>query len=100
MTRKMEKGIWPMVLYLDYIVLAIDTFPVGKGEGGRGGEGGGDGEGEGDIDIMNTTCDKHCYILPIDCILIALDAHMSSHSGSGPGTIAIMAAYMCMKGNQ
>ena len=26
------------------------------------------------------------YILPIDCLLIALDAHMLSHNGYGPGT--------------
>jgi len=26
------------------------------------------------------------YILPTDCILIALDAHMFSHNGYGPGT--------------
>ena len=28
------------------------------------------------------------YILPIDCLLIALDAHMRSHNGYGPGTRA------------
>ena len=26
------------------------------------------------------------YILPIDCLSIALDAHMLSHNGYGPGT--------------
>ena len=26
------------------------------------------------------------YILPIDCLLIALDAHMFSHNGYEPGT--------------
>ena len=25
-------------------------------------------------------------MLPIDCLLIALDAHMFSHNGYGPGT--------------
>ena len=64
------------------------------------------------------------YILSIDCLLIALDAHMFSHNGYGPGTkgqgavgqdlgdptpwaldlgpgpISIMAAHMCIKGNQ
>ena len=28
------------------------------------------------------------YILIIDCLLIALDAHMFSHNGYGPGTRA------------
>ena len=28
------------------------------------------------------------HILPIDCLLIALDAHMFSHNGYGPGTRA------------
>ena len=28
------------------------------------------------------------YILPIDCLSIALDAHMLSHNGYGPGTRA------------
>ena len=67
-----------------------------------------------------------CYILPIDCLLIARDAHMFSHNGYGPGTraqgpkaavpqvpaqqllgpgfgpgpISIMAEHMCIKGNQ
>ena len=27
------------------------------------------------------------YILPIECPLIGLDEHMSSHSGYGPGTM-------------
>ena len=27
------------------------------------------------------------YRLPIDCLLIALDAHMFSHDGYGPGSI-------------
>ena len=29
-----------------------------------------------------------CHILPIDCLLIALDAHMFSHSGYEPGSRA------------
>ena len=29
-----------------------------------------------------------CYILRIDCLLIALDAHVFSHIGYGPGTRA------------
>ena len=65
----------------------------------------------------------HHYILPIDCLLIALDAHMFSHDGYGPGTkaqgaaapgpgpaapwalvlgpgpISIMAEHVCIKGN-
>ena len=61
------------------------------------------------------------YTLLIDCLLIALDAHMFSHNGNGPGTwaqgprsvldilgslgpgpgpISIMAEHMCIKGNQ
>ena len=63
-------------------------------------------------------------MLPIDCLLIALDAHMFSHNGYvlgtkaqgavgrglgdpaawalglGPGPISIMAEPMCIKGNQ
>ena len=26
-----------------------------------------------------------CHMLPIDCLLLALDAHMLSHHGYGPG---------------
>ena len=56
-------------------------------------EGGGesDGEGEAYIDVLNTTCKKQDYLLyiayrlPIDFLLIALDAHMFSHNGYGPG---------------
>ena len=64
------------------------------------------------------------YILPIDCLLIALDAHIFSHNGYGPkaqraaapgpgpgpaapwalglgpGPISIKAEHMCIKGNQ
>ena len=29
-----------------------------------------------------------CYILHIDCLMIALDAHMFSHTGYGPGNRA------------
>ena len=60
-------------------------------------------------DIANT--------LLIDCLLIALDAHMFRHNGHGPGTkdtrargrtslglgprpISIMAEHLCIKGNQ
>ena len=76
------------------------------------------------------TCNKQDYLLyiayclPIDCLLIALDAHMLSHNGYGPetkaqkllgrglgarsfwalglgpGPISIMAEHMCIKGNQ
>ena len=37
-----------------------------------------------------TYCILHItdYILPIDCLSIALDAHMLSHNGYGPGTRA------------
>ena len=38
------------------------------------------------MDVMITIS---CYILPIDCLLIALDAHMLSHNGYGPGTRAL-----------
>ena len=64
--------------------------------------------------------------MPTDCLLIALDAHMFSHNGYGPGTrtqgpkaagpgpgdlsfwalcpvpgpVSIMAEHMCIKGNQ
>ena len=59
------------------------------------------------------------YILPIDCLSIALDAHMLSHNGHGPGTrarcprsvpgilgssgpgpISIIAEHMGIKGNR
>ena len=33
-----------------------------------------------------------CYILPFNCLLAALDAHMFSHNGYGPGTKAQGAA--------
>ena len=39
-------------------------------------------EGEGDMDVVITI---PCYILPIDCLLITLGAHMLSHNGYGPG---------------
>ena len=63
-----------------------------------------------------------CYILPIDWLLIALDAHMISHNGYGPGDhkllgrglgarsfwtpglgpgpISITAEHMCITANQ
>ena len=41
--------------------------------------------GEGGIDLIDTIT---CYILPIDCLSIALDAHMLSHNGYGPRTRA------------
>ena len=49
------------------------------------------------------------YIMAIDCLLIALDAHMFSQNGCGPGAqdkglgpgpISIMVENMCIKGNQ
>ena len=55
------------------------------------------GEGEGDIDVIITIT---CYILHIDSLLIALDAHMFSHNGYGAGPISIIAEHMCIKGNQ
>ena len=54
----------------------------------------GEGEDEGDIDVIITTYNKQDYLLYIayrlliDCPLIALDAHMCSHNGYGPGTKA------------
>ena len=68
---------------------------VGEGEGR--GRGGGEGEGEADIDVINAIA---CYVLPIDCILIALFANIFSHNGYGPGHISIMAEHTCVKGNQ
>ena len=59
--------------------------------------------------VINTTCDKPCYILPIDCLLVAycllaIDAHMlrynmslSNSLGIGPGPISMMAEH---KGKQ
>ena len=47
------------------------------------GEGESEGEGEADIVYINTIT---CCILPIDCLLVALDAHIFSHNGYGPGT--------------
>ena len=35
---------------------------------------------------MNVTSKVTCYLLPIDCLLIAPVAHMFSHNGHGPGT--------------
>ena len=52
--------------------------------------------GEGDMDVIITIT---CYILHIDCLSIALDAHMVD-MGPGPGPISIMAERMCIKGNQ
>ena len=49
------------------------------------GEGDGEGEGAGDMDVIITNT---YYILPIDCLLIALDADMFSHNGYGPGVPA------------
>ena len=59
-----------------------------------------------------------CYILASDCLLVALDAHMFSHDGCGPGTkdqglgarsfwalglgpgpISIGTEHICIKGN-
>ena len=37
---------------------------------------------------MHLYIDTTYHILPIDCLLIALDAHMFSHNGYGPGTKA------------
>ena len=48
----------------------------------------GEGESDMDVKIRNT-----CYILPIDCVLIALDAHMFSHNGyggTGPGGLQLL----------
>ena len=41
----------------------------------------GEGEGEGDIELIISIT---CYILSIDCLLIALDVHMLSHNGYVP----------------
>ena len=94
----------------------------GEGEG----EGQGEGEGEGDMDVRIAITCYIAYRLPIDCLLIALDANMFSHNGYGPGTldpgpkaavpqvpaqqllgpgpgfrvISIMAEHMCIKSNQ
>ena len=62
---------------------------------------------------------RYIYIAYIYCLLIALDSHIFSHIGYGPGTraqapkaavlqalvlgpgpISIMADHMCIKGNQ
>ena len=41
-------------------------------------------EGERDMDVtISTTCYIYIYILPIECLLTALDAHMFSHNGYG-----------------
>ena len=73
---------------------------------------------------MDVTIRLTCCILLIDCLLIALDAHMFSHNGygprlrapkllgrdlgdrsfwalgPGPGPIPIMAEHMGIKGNR
>ena len=56
------------------------------------------GEVGGYRDILNISY----YILHIDRLVVALDAHMLSHNGYGPepGPISIMAAHMCIKGDQ
>ena len=54
------------------------------------------------------TCNKQenllyiVYILPTDCLLIPLYAHMLSFwaLGPGPGPISIMAEHRSIKGNQ
>ena len=49
------------------------------------------GEGDADFDVIDTTCNKQDYLLYIaywlhvDCLLMALDAHMFGHNGYGPG---------------
>ena len=67
---------------------------VGEGEGEGEAEGDGEGElkgkGEADIDVISTIA---CYILPIDCLLVALDVHMLGHDGC-PGPISIMLEHM------
>ena len=59
---------------------------IGEAEGGGGGGGEGEGEGEGDMDVVIAIT---CYMLPIDYLsiacLIALNAHMLSDNGYGPG---------------
>ena len=78
------------------------------------------------LKILDVISKITCYGLPIDCLLIALDANMFSHNGYGPGTRTqgpkaagpgpggpqllgpgpgsrahnIMAEHMCIKGNQ
>ena len=37
------------------------------------------------LEIKHIISKITCYILPIDCLLIALDAHMLRHNGYGPG---------------
>ena len=62
------------VVHVAYRPRNLTQIGQGEGEGGV--------EGEADIDVIITIT---CYILPICCLLIALDAHMLSHNGYGPG---------------
>ena len=59
----------------------------------------GEGEGEGAMDVIITIT---CFTSRIDFQLIALDAHMLTHTayGPGPGPISSMAEHICIKGNK
>ena len=75
--NKSRTGLTPNS-WTDRLQIAFHVFfipSIGEGEG----------EGESDMDLIITIT---FYILPIDCLLIALDAHMFSHNRYRPGSRA------------